>query len=46
MDILTPEEKQKEKKLYRSIYILLVALPIIAILTVFGYFASQKSLAT
>lgn len=44
MEILTPEEKQKEKQLYRRLYTLLIILPIIALITVVGYFASQKSL--
>ena len=44
MEILTPEEKLKEKKLYNRIYVLLCVLPIVALLTVFGYFLSQESL--
>ncbi len=44
MEFLTPEEKLKEKKLYRNIYILLCILPLIAFGTIFGYFLSQKSL--
>ena len=44
MDILTPEEKLKEKKLYRTLYIILCVLPIIAFLTVIGYSQSQKTI--
>lgn len=45
MEFLTPEEKLKEKKLYRNIYILLCVLPLVALGTIFGYFLSQESLA-
>lgn len=42
MEILTPEEKLKEKKLYKTLYTVLCILPIIAILAIAGYFHSQK----
>lgn len=44
MDILTPEEKQKEKKLYKTLYIILIILPLIGLLTIWTYFSAQKSL--
>ena len=46
MEILTPEEKQKEKKLYRNLYTLLIVLPLIALATWFGYTNSQTAIAT
>ena len=42
MDILTPEEKLKEKKLYKTLYIILCVLPVLALLTIIGYSHSQK----
>ena len=45
MEFFTPEQKKQEKKLYKTLYAILIALPIVALLTIFGYTQSQITIA-
>ena len=45
MEFFTPEQKKQEKKLYKTLYGILIVLPVLALLTIFGYTQSQITIA-